>query len=239
MYLNVVSFLLLKRLLKRLTPAHYEHLQKVWTDYRLHKIEKALVSRLGRVVQSGPFAGMLYVPQAVGSAFVPKLVGSYEEELHEVITSALSHEYQSVIDIGCAEGYYAIGVAVHMPEARVYAFDIDSRARKLCTEMARANGVSDRVSVRGACDMAELGKLTGARCLCIVDCEGCEIHLLRPDLVPGLRNCDLLVELHDFIDPSISPTIVSRFSATHEINFLKSRQRNPETYSVLQIAQSC
>jgi methylase of polypeptide subunit release factors len=52
-----------------------------------------------------------------------------------------------VIDIGAAEGYYAIGFARRLPAARVIASDLDPVARLLCWLLARRNGVGDRVSV--------------------------------------------------------------------------------------------
>jgi hypothetical protein len=59
---------------------------------------------------------MAYIPQAVGSALIPKLLGCYEAELHGVIACALNTTYDTIIDIGCAEGYYAVGLALHFPD---------------------------------------------------------------------------------------------------------------------------
>jgi len=68
----------------------------------------------------------------------------------------------------------------------------------------------------------------------IIDCEGCELHLLDPGRVPNLRVSDVLVELHDFIDRSISPTIISRFADTHDISLVNSLERDPSTYPALE-----
>ena len=72
--------------------------------------------------QSGPFAGMSCISEAICSSLVPKLLGSYESELHQVLNQILETDYQNVIDIGCAEGYYAVGLALRLPNARVYAW---------------------------------------------------------------------------------------------------------------------
>ena len=56
----------------------------------------------------------------------------------------------------------------------------------------------------------------------MTDCEGCELALLDPELVPSLAQADLLVELHDFIDPRIWPAIRDRFHRTHDIRLVDS-----------------
>jgi len=79
---------------------------------------------------------MRYVPEAVGSSFLPKLVGSYEAELHGVIEELIGRDYRTIIDIGSAEGYYVVGLARRCPAARIYAFDMDRLGRLRCANMA-------------------------------------------------------------------------------------------------------
>ena len=65
------------------------------------------------------------------------------------------------------------------------------------------------------------------------DCEGCERDLLDPGLVPGLATCDVIVELHDCVDPSISGTIRQRFAPTHDVTALTKVKRDPSAYPPL------
>jgi hypothetical protein len=94
--------------------------------------------------------------------------------------------------------------------------------------MAEHNGVADRVLVRGPCSHDVLNALPGDVSL-LLDCEGCELELLRPDLVPALRRWPIIVELHDFVDPSITATIVERFSPTHDVEIVPGTGRDPAT----------
>src|SRR5262245_41340678 len=71
-------------------------------------------------VQRGPFAGMVYPDHAaVGSTLYPKLLGSYERELHQTVDDIVRLGYDTVVDIGAAEGYYAVGLAMKMPGTQV------------------------------------------------------------------------------------------------------------------------
>src|SRR6185312_7312344 len=83
-------------------------------------------------VLSGPFAGMLYHAAAAGSVLGPKLIGSYEHEISAWIEATVNANYQRILDVGCAEGYYAVGFARRMPQVEVYAFDLDATALDMC-----------------------------------------------------------------------------------------------------------
>jgi hypothetical protein len=165
---------------------------------------------------------MKYVGAAAGSALIPKLLGCYEEALHPVFAEVLKNSYDAIIDVGCAEGYYAVGLARTLRTVPVYAYDIDLCARELCSTLAALNGVEDVVTVRGGCDIAALAESAKGRTLIVCDCEGFELELLRPNLIDGLRQADLIVELHELVDPSIPDVITSRFAPTHEVRLITS-----------------
>lgn len=184
-------------------------------------------------VAQGPFKGMKYVRFSSGSALMPKLLGTYELELHPILKEILSSNYDKIINIGCAEGYYAVGFALNMPNAEVHGFELDPSARDRCRQLAELNGVSTRLRLHGACKPADLQGLVNSKTLIICDCEGAELELLNPSEVKGLIEADILVELHDFIDPQISGVISERFSRTHHVRVVHSAERDPAVYPAL------
>ncbi len=168
-------------------------------------------------VLSGPFAGMKYLPFASGSGLLPKLAGTYELEIQPAVEAACGRDFSRVVNVGCGEGYYAVGFARRLPGARIFAFDIDVVARQRTRRLARENGVADRIEIRGLCRPEDLARLAGPGSLIVCDCEGAEARLLDPRTAPALAGSDLLVELHDFIDPTISTTVLDRFCTSHRI----------------------
>ena len=218
-------------------PSAYGFVLEKWgrNSKRLFHLTEVLVAHHGMVVMHGPFAGMMYVPCPIGINLVPKLLGCYEEELHGIIRQLIHTDYAEIINIGCSEGYYAIGLALRMPGVRVHAFDSNPVACQLCKDLARTNGVANQVVVKGECDRENLRTLPLEGAVVICDCEGYELELLRPDLISGLRTCDLLVELHDFFNPHISQAIIARFRATHDITVVTSTERNPAAYPEISI----
>ncbi len=181
------------------------------------------------IVLEGPFAGMRYVSDAVGSMWWPKILGTYERELADVVHGLCLARPAWIIDIGAAEGYYAVGMAWRCPESRVIAFEGEMTGRKLQIELASLNGVSSRLQINGFCDHAALGAAVaeGRSGMIICDIEGGEYDLLDPKVIPelGSDRWTLLVELHDHVDPRITNTLIERFFGTHNIEEFVSRPR--------------
>lgn len=175
-------------------------------------------------VINGPFKGMKYPSlEAVGSSLYPKIIGSYEQELSAIFEKIKEKSYTNILDIGCAEGYYAVGLGRIFPDAKVYGFDINSHARKLCLAMAKLNSTDDRLVLKQKCNPVDLNKFKfNGKSLIISDCEGFEKHLFTPTNINNLINVDVLIEIHDFIDITISEYLEHLFEKTHHIHKVKS-----------------
>lgn len=202
---------------------------------RAQLIANQLVAWNGTVVRSGPFWGLnISVPITEGCS-VPKLLGCYEQELHGVIQQLPARGYSQVIDVGCAEGYYAVGLARLLPQAKVFAHDTNPLAQAACRQMAEANRVQDRVHVGGEFPPEEFQRFANLRTLVVCDIEGAELQLLDPQRAPALAQFDILVELHDVFHPNLSQQLLARFQATHDIEVVPFHgQRNYTIYPELE-----
>ena len=103
----------------------------------------------GRII-AGPFQGMKYLDASSGSALVPKLVGAYELEILPWIERLLARRYDCLVDVGAAEGYYAVGFAFRtrrnpMP---IYAYDCNPEAQHLLRQLAKINGLTERITLK-------------------------------------------------------------------------------------------
>ena len=133
----------------------------------------------------------------------------------------LARPPEVVLNIGCAEGYYAVGLARLLPDAHIHAFDIDANARELCGATAALNGVSGRIMIDGRFEGGDFQDFAGRRVLVVCDIEGAELDLLDPVRFSGLAGFDVIVEMHD--NPAAGPAarvssvLVERFSSSHEI----------------------
>lgn len=175
-------------------------------------------------VKNGPFAGLIYPCfSSFGSQLYPKFIGCYEKELWPIWFSLKEKKYEQIFDIGCAEGYYAVGLARMFPNASVKAYDISSIARDMCKKMVEINKLEYKIEVKSKCDSNELLKYDYLKkTLIICDCEGYEIELFNEIDIEIFKNVDLVIETHDFININISSILKDKFSKTHNIVSIKS-----------------
>lgn len=199
--------------------ASLRHLAK----WRAQVLENTLVQRSGDRVLTGPFKGLHYAVRASEGSRNARLIGCYEASLHPVIEKIIANGYKLVIDIGSAEGYYASGLAMRMPKARVLARDVDPQAREACAAMVAANGLGQRVEIGGAFTHADFAMCQGQKTVVFCDIEGGEAELLDPVAAPGLLKADILVEVHEGMRPGLLALLAERFAPSHQITKYERR----------------
>jgi hypothetical protein len=178
---------------------------------------------------SGPFKGMPYLDEIVWGPITPKWIGCYETELHEVIERVLSDGYTQIVNVGCAEGYYAVGFAWRLAGIKVVAFDSDPVARQQAARLASLARVGDRITINGYCTTTILDRLASQRTVLAVDIEGFEVELLDPARVPNLSRASILVEVHSsppLDSDGVALTLKQRFEASHDLRWFQSENRN-------------
>ena len=151
-------------------------------NIRYAELAEYVFSETLGVVQSGPFRGMK-IPREVSwgqGDVIPKLLGlgTYEQELIPAIYKAIRRKPAVVYNVGCAEGYYAVGLARALPEATVAAFD--TGVISVCLKAQAMNDVGRRFSTGGEFKSSRINEwnVTPYRSLVVMDVEGAEISLI-------------------------------------------------------------
>lgn len=182
----------------------------------LDSLAREVALATGSAVAAGPFTGMKLDYELLPVHTSPKFLGTYEQELHNVIERAIQLSPRYVLNVGCAEGFYAVGLAIRINNAHVYAADADPKALSATLKNAALNGVSARVHPAGIVKRGEFDKyLRADSSLLVMDCEGAEFNLLDPSSDPILLRTNILVEIHpEFGDKR---DIIRRFVQTHTI----------------------
>ncbi|WP_164972824.1 methyltransferase domain-containing protein [Lacibacter luteus] len=174
-----------------------------------------------------------------GSSIFPKLSGTYESELADIFFQLEKNNYSCIVDVGCAEGFYAVGLAQRFKQAKVYAFDISETAQQLCKEMAALNNVSSQVEVKQECTAENLAALVlDQRSLIICDCEGYERHLFVRDTIDQLKTSDLIIELHPMHEKDVKEYLHQLFANTHVIEYAASYDDNRKIFELPDIYTS-
>jgi hypothetical protein len=197
---------------------------------RLRRLGRQVKEATGGQIVAGPFKGLNYVDRSIGSSYGPKLLGTYEKELEGVIGQSIERGYPLVIDMGAAEGYYAVGMAMRLPNSRIVAFEAQTKQHRVLRDLANRNGVSQRITLHGYATPQllrdALSSGSNLKSLVICDIEGYEEDLLDPAAVPELQHADILVELHEFVRAGISAKLRQRFAPTHRITEIHAQPRS-------------
>jgi len=200
-----------------------EQMQAIWiamAQVKGMELSKKLALTCNDTVMKGPFKGLQLTKAAMTKLYGYYLSGSYENELHPYLEDFISQPYQIILNIGSSLGYYAAGLAMRMPQAVVHAFDIDPKEQDRCRGMAAQNNVADRVIVSGLFRGEDFVQYAAQKTLIVMDIEGGEVALLDPVAYPALTSMDIIVELHDVLEPDISEKVMERFKTSHDIKFV-------------------
>jgi hypothetical protein len=197
-------------LIKKIIPSKF---------HPLNYFSQRAIKQLKGVVKQGPFKGMKYIDKAHVGFVCHKLTGTYEKEIQHIIHDELNKSYDAIIDVGSAEGYYAVGMALFGKSSTVVSFEGTARGRELQIRLAKLNNVDHKISIKEYCDAEslyiEMSKFKD--CLLICDVDGFELALLNINLNSHLSHTTMIIECHNHCYSSMEKDLMERFSETHDI----------------------
>ena len=167
------------------------------------------------------------------------LLGTYEQELHDIFYNWFDHDLQNLICIGAAEGYYAVGMAKRDPAINVIAYELDSYQRSQLAKVIRQNNVSNITVLKRCTQESLIETLSSVSSLTYIICdiEGGEFELLDPVRVPALKEAVILVEIHEELVNGCEEVIRRRFVKSHKIfevvNSIRKLIDFPSNFSAL------
>jgi hypothetical protein len=194
---------------------------RLLSKWRSVLIQNTVLQFQGTVVMQGPFAGLDFLSQSAEGCHIAKLLGCYEQPLQTFIDQAITTGYPTILNIGCAEGYYAVGMARRMPSTQVLAFDLNPNAQEVCIALAQKNAVSNRVKVGALFKPVDFANYANQKVLVLCDIEGAEKDLLNPEMAPALKGMDLIVESHECLLPGVTQALINRFKDSHQITLVQ------------------
>lgn len=202
---------------------------RLLSKWRSLLIQHTIIQKNDTVVWQGSFAILEYLERFAEGCHAAKLLGCYEQPLHQHIENIIETNYETVVNIGSAEGYYKVGLALRMPRSKILAFDTNEVAQAACAGLARANGVEDRIFIGGNVDHSDFQKFSKLETVIICDIEGAERALLDPLKAAHLLQFDIIVQGHECPDPDITSTLITRFKKTHTITIVEDHGQRTMT----------
>ena len=103
-------------------------------------------------MQEGPFKGMVISEKQFWGQGdkASKILGLYEKEIQDLINQIQEkNNFPTFIDIGGADGFFAVGSVINNLFKKCEVFEISKRGRQLIEENAIKNNVADLISIHG------------------------------------------------------------------------------------------
>ncbi len=164
-------------------------------------------------VRAGLFAGLVLQPDFFehDQTHLGHLLGTAEASVQRLLAQAL-RRCSRFVEIGCAVGYYTVGVARSFNVPTV-GYDIDAKAIEAARTLARLNGLEGICQHRQVTPDFDYSTALGEGDLILVDIEGGEIDLFTR--LPPLSQTTFIVECHPIA--AESPRLVAdRIAAMRE-----------------------
>jgi hypothetical protein len=200
-------------------------------------IQKDIARKCDSTVRYGLFRGLKLIADTHWGHLdkASMLLGLYEEEVLAAL-SAIPPRYTLFVDVGAADGYYAIGALISGKFARSICFEISEKGRSIIAESARINGVADRVEIHGIAGRGFHRVVPATelqRAAFLIDIEGAEFDLLDGEALGALRESVIIVELHDWVAEASQKIERLRKTATvtHRVTEFSTGARNPAAFA--------
>tara|TARA_X000000950_G_scaffold286932_1_gene397352 strand:- start:2868 stop:3704 length:837 start_codon:yes stop_codon:yes gene_type:complete len=169
---------------------------------------KIIYSKFKGLVTYGPFKGMYISSNTQWNNFdiVPKLLGTYERHIQEEIINIINKKNKNsiFIDIGAADGFYAVGVSMQKKIDKTIAFEINSKSKDILILNALRNNVRNKIKIFDKASKNLIFKHLNYKdnFIILIDIEGAEYDLLDKNILEKLSQIrlEIIIELHEFTD---------------------------------------
>lgn len=217
------------------------HVEPDFTQHR-YALSERLCEQFDYRIAYGPLAGLQLDPQSWWSAADrgAMIIGCYEAQVLREL-QRICEGSRSLIDVGAADGYYAVGAVKAGLVPRAFCFEMSAEGRAVIAANAEMNGVADRIAITGTADSSFLDSIPrefwsqDERSIFLFDIEGAEFDLLTADTLQRLRNSFLIVELHEAkgTSPSKADVLMNRAERFFQVDVITAGPRDPNAITEL------
>ena len=210
-------------------------------DKVVEKKRIILSSKISKIynntVQQGPFKGMIinedqfWGPGDRSS----KILGLYEKEIQDLIVSIQKDkDYSTFVDIGGADGFFAIGSLVNNLFEKCEVFEISKKGRNSIQKNSKKNNVYDSIKIHDKASKRSLIKIDNINnSLILCDIEGGEYELFDEKLINEIYPSDIIIEIHKDKENSLV-NFEKRFTKTYSLTKITQEPRSLKNFKELE-----
>ena len=156
-----------------------------------------------------------------------KIYGLYENRIQKILKEIRK---PILIDVGAADGYFAIGSLYSGLSEYCYAFEQSEIGKKTLLKTAKINNVSSKLSIKGKVDsknfLSMLPKdIDFSQVVLLCDIEGEEYNLFTNDILKKLAKANLIIEIHNNVEEKIQKQFLQRVKKYFNTSIIIDNQK--------------
>lgn len=208
---------------------------------RKRRVSIELYNLLCGSVKYGPFKNMKLESTTWWSSLDlgSMCLGEYEKELLiELTTSTKGRDNLTFIDIGAADGYYAVGMLFGKYVAKSICFEISEKGRDSIKKNWEKNNSLGQLLIYG--DVFEdfdsnTKELDLSHCIILIDIEGLEFDFLSDNRLKIFSGATIFIEIHHWVSNFLSKyeNLLMLCDKYFNIDIIQPLQKNTDLFEEL------
>lgn len=172
---------------------------------RQKRISLEVYDMCNGIVQYGPFKGMILNRQTWWGELDlgAQCLGLYEYEILSLLSQRKDKQFDTFIDIGAADGYYAVGMLFSNLVSSVICFEASANGQQAIKNNWQKNGSPGELHIHGVADNITIQSIPDEalnNALIMIDIEGHEFELLDASFLDKLKHSEILIEIHNWVE---------------------------------------
>ena len=205
-------------------------------EYHKNYLNRKIIKISNSKVMSGIYKSTYLENKSHWSKFdyASKLLGFYEEQIQNLIVDVQKkNNLKTLINIGCGDGYHALGLVKNKFFTKSICYDISLEARNILETNVKSNNLNDKFIIRKEANIDEikkdLQKIKSEETLFLIDIEGAEFTLFKDEDFNFLKKSFIVIEDHNFFikDNELKEKFYSSLHKYFNVEFIENGSRNP------------
>ena len=207
-----------------------------YLNFRRKIISKKLRKEFNSTIKYGPFEGVVltnnsyWAEEDIGSI----LVGFYEKEVTDFIISSSKQNRNTFIDIGAADGYFAVSLLKKNFFNKSICYEQSSKGVESIKKNIHINNIENsKIEIRGKAESSFYKDFNSdllSKSVILIDIEGGEYEILTDECLKSLKQSILVLELHPFfVENGIEKQklLLERATKIFDVKLITTLSRNP------------
>jgi hypothetical protein len=225
---------------ERYTSLQLQKFKNETVSERRSRVSKEIFDQCKETVQYGPFKGLKLTSNTWwgGNDLGSMCLGLYEIELLEFLYSEGLNDRDTFIDIGAADGYYAIGLLKSGRVKKALCFELTSEGRNTIDNNWCLNGQPGSIEIKG--DVFKdfkscINIVDFKKSIILIDIEGSEFSFLNNEFLNVLKDSIIIIEIHNWIPNfmNIYSIFLKNANNFFDIEILDRKERNTLSFDEL------